>query len=261
MSVRRLLKILAFCALFLLLAAPVLAQDAEYRLTFRRDFGYGNGGDVRGNMSVLLAGDEANVQSVTFLMDGQKVAEQTAPPYKFSFNTADYSLGQHVISAVVTTKDGRSVTTNEIARNFVSADVESGTMRKILVPIVGMVVLITLGGAALQYFSMRGNATRAPGTPRNYGMIGGAICSRCGRPFPIHIWGINLGLGKLDRCDNCGKWSIVRRASPDMLAAAEQAELAAARTAESGPLGNGAPETEEERLRKLLDQSRYTDNK
>jgi hypothetical protein len=261
----RLLRFIGLLVLVLVTAMPVFAQDADYTLRFQRDFGYGNGADVRGRMSVSINGDQATIKSVTFLMDGLTIAEVTAPPFKFSFETGSYALGRHKLSAVVTTTDGRTVTTPAIERNYVSSADESETMKKIIFPLLGGVLLLTLLGVGAQVLFLRGGSGNptAPGTPRDYGMLGGAICPRCKRPFARHIWGLNMLAGKLDRCDNCGKWSIVRRASPGELVAAEQAELSAARAAENAPLGNGtaAAETDEERMRKLLDKSRYTEDK
>jgi hypothetical protein len=257
----RLLRFIGLLVLVLAIAAPVFAQDSAYTLHFQRDFGYGNGADVRGNMSVSINGDQATIKSVAFLMDGKPMAEVTAPPFKFSFDTSSYATGRHMISAIVTTSDGRTVTTPEIERNFVTSEEESATMKKIFFPLIGGVLLLTLLGVGAQVLFLRGGNPTAPGTPRNYGLMGGTICPRCKRPFAIHFWGINLLAGKLDRCDNCGKWSIVRRASPGELVAAEQAELRAAQASENAPIGNGTPETEEERMRKLLEQSRYTEEK
>jgi hypothetical protein len=61
---------------------------------------------------------------------------------------------------------------------------------------------------------------------------------------------MNLGLSKLARCPYCGKWSIVRIQSMAKLREAEQAEL------EWGK-AEVLEETEEEKLRKELDDSKY----
>ena len=57
--------------------------------------------------------------------------------------------------------------------------------------------------------------------PITYGLEGGAVCPKCGLPFSRSIFSPNLLVGKLSRCPHCGKWSVVGRASPDELAAAE----------------------------------------
>ncbi|MHB1481866.1 MAG: hypothetical protein ACYCXH_06045, partial [Bellilinea sp.] len=58
---------------------------------------------------------------------------------------------------------------------------------------------------------------------------------------------------KLDRCENCGKWSIMRAYPIDVLRAAEAAEF----KVEQGE-GLVPEKTEEKKLREMLDDSRYT---
>ena len=65
--------------------------------------------------------------------------------------------------------------------------------------------------------------------------------------------GINLVVGKLDRCENCGKWSIMRGYPLDVLRAAEAAERAAEQS--TSPVSE---KSEEDKLRDMLDDSRYT---
>ena len=61
-------------------------------------------------------------------------------------------------------------------------------------------------------------------------------------------------VGKLERCPHCGKWSIARRAMPAELAAAEERLMA---DNQAGQMAAG--ESEEEKLRRMLDDSRYED--
>ena len=93
-----------------------------------------------------------------------------------------------------------------------------------------------------------------PGTPRNYGHYGGAICPKCERPFSRHIYGLNLGFHKYDRCPYCGKWSLVRRASREELEAAEAAEIKAAQEGAFKP-----EKSEEQELRQDIEDSRFED--
>lgn len=55
----------------------------------------------------------------------------------------------------------------------------------------------------------------------SYGLLGAAVCRRCGKPFGRRWWAPNVLVGKLQRCPHCGAWSIVRRATPEELARAE----------------------------------------
>jgi len=115
--------------------------------------------------------------------------------------------------------------------------------------VVGIILLIVLGRRLL-LLSGRGQAGTATDGEIDYGPAGAAICPRCGRPFARHILSPNLIAGKLSRCLHCGKWSIVPRATPAALAAAEAAQRAAAEPAT-------APLSEEERLRRRIEASRY----
>ena len=123
--------------------------------------------------------------------------------------------------------------------------------------VLGAILLIYAVIRGTLYFLSRNKAgaTLAAGTARDYGILGGAICPKCRRPFALGIGAINLGFGtKFTRCPHFGKWSVARRASLDELRAAESAELADTQA------GQGVPEkSEEEKLKKSVDDSRYTD--
>lgn len=245
--------------LFLLsIPVSVLAQSEEFHLRARRDFGYGNGSDVRGNFSLTVEGDQSTIQSVTYLMDNQPINTAAQSPFKFSFNTSSYPHGVHQITAVVTKKDGSQVTTQTVSLNFLSADQESSSMQRILVPLLGGILLIMLIGVGSQVLMMRQGSGKTAAARRNYGFKGGTICPRCGRPYAIHFWSINLIGGVLDRCDYCGKWAFVTRRRPDELAAAEQAEDLAEQVSES-MLPGAEPQSDEDRMKKLLDDSKFTE--
>lgn len=264
-TLRTLIRALALTAFFFLAlgysAPAALAQSPtpEFRVDPRRNFGYGNGSDVRGSFTNSLYGPTETVDSVIFLIDGAEMATVSEPPFKVDYNTNQFASGRHQMSAIVTTLDGRQVTTPVVSLNFLSAEQESESMRTTVLPFLGVVLAAMLIGVGAQFLTARRDSTRAPGAPRNYGLMGGAICPRCGRPFPIHLFSLNLAVGRFDRCDNCGKFSFVRRAHPDLLAAAELAERAALRESEHSLPGAGAEESEEERLKKMLDESKYSE--
>lgn len=250
--------------IILLLALPAAAQaqssddSPEYLLHMRRDFGYGNNYDVRGNFSITVHGPEGTIQSVTYLIDGQEIARVTDEPFKYSFSTGSYSAGWHDLTAVVETVNGQAIETQAVRKNFLSAEQESEAMKRLLIPIGGIILLLMLLGVGSQILILRDPKRTAPGTPRTYGIKGGTICPRCERPYPIHIWSINLIGGYFDRCDFCGKWAFVRRRSAADLKAAEEAELLTAMTGESIFPGAGA-RSEEEHLQKMIEDSRYID--
>ena len=235
----------------LIFAGPVLAQDeAELRLTLRRDFGYAGGGDIQGTFTIRASGPE-DLQSVVFYLDGAPLGEAAQPPFELRFHTESYPLGEHSLSATGITASGREVSSNPVQVRFASANEGFQSGMRIVLPLLGIVVGLLVLSFAISFVAGGKLKNLPPGTPRQYGTAGGAICPRCRRPFSRHFISMNLLVGKLERCPYCGKWSILAAQPLPVLRAAEAAELEAAG-------GETIPqETEEERLRKELDQSRY----
>jgi hypothetical protein len=231
------------------------AQDAEeLTLSLRRNFGYSGGGDIQG-IFTLVAASPHDLSRVVFLIDDVPLGESTAEPFQIQFDTGNYALGNHTLVAIGYTQDGRELHTSPIRVEFVSADEGWRAALRIAVPVLA----IALGAALISFLGPmiigRGKTKDLPlGAPRNYGFLGGTICPKCSRPFAMHIFGPNLAIGKLDRCPYCGRWSLVRRAFPNDLAAAEQAERDRLLESDQQPLVSEA-----ERLRKDLEDSRYHD--
>ena len=248
------LLLTAYC----LLASPVWAQDTGLTLSVHRNVGYSGGSQIRGSFRMEVTGP-GNLTSVTFKVDDGEVGTVTTPPFKINFNTSDYSLGRHDLSAVGQTADGRTLASNVRRFEFVSSDEEWAAVGKIIIPLfalLGVVLLIALGVPLL--LTLAGKKTSVPlGAARNYGVLGGAVCPKCGRPFTIHWWGFNVSLaGKFDRCDHCGRWSFARRVSVEKLREAEAAELKMALP--ETPIPEASPE---EKLKQQLDASRFTDER
>ena len=196
----------------------------------------------------------ADLTKVTFYMDGQSIGEDTTAPFDLTGATDSYPLGIHTFYAEGTTAGGQTLTSNKVTFEFVTAQQGWETTGKIALPILIVAGLALLVSALLPVLTGRKRKPLAPGTPRNYGAAGGAICRNCGYPFSRSVLAPNLVMGKLERCPNCGKWQIARAASPKALREAEQRELEAAQ--ESGQVPTMS---EEEKLRKELEQSRYQD--
>lgn len=251
----RLLSGLTLAAILILASfGSVIAQEG-YSIHMDRDFGFGNGSQIRGTFSISLIGAEEAVSAVVFKIDDQELAALSQPPFKFQFNTSNYPSGDHALSAEVTLKDGSTLTTATRTYQFATADEESAFMKEIIFPLLGVLLLVMVLGIGSQFLAARGKPVGGPepGTQRNYGFTGGSICPKCNRPTPIHPLGLNLLVGKLSRCENCGKWSIMRRVPMELLRAAEIAEIKADRAGAAN-----VEKTEEEKLRELLDNSRYT---
>lgn len=224
--------------------AATQSEEPELRLRLRRDFGYGAGAQIRGRFSLIVDGAD-DLQRVEFFIDDEVIGEDDEAPFRLQFNTGGYELGWHTLRVVGYTTDGRALTSNAFQRQFVTGSASTY--------IVIAVVALALGFRFISYL-----VTRDKGTERKkgYGMYGGAICPRCGRPFSRHWWAPNLIAGKLDRCPHCGKWHFSTRATPQMLASAER--FAEELDAEEREAIDQPGETDEEEvLRKRLDESRY----
>lgn len=225
--------------LLLLLALPALAQEdgEELELRLRRDFGYGSGLRVQGRFSMRVA-EFGDVERVEFLIDGEVIGDDAEPPFALQFQTGTYPDGWHTLQAIGYLPNGETVVSNSIRREFVPASSANWTIFAVLG--------IAVAGLVLRYVLTRGDKASS------YGIVGGTVCPHCDRPFAYHIWSFALLVGRLDRCPHCGRWSFTRRWLPEDLAAAE------AKLRDEKPAAH--PElSEEERLRRDLEASRYDD--
>ncbi len=253
---RRIATTLIILMLTMGLALSTLAQNEDgLTLSLARDWGYSSGtGRIQGRFSIRVTGP-ANLTRVVFLIDNKPIGEDSQAPFRFQFRTGDYSLGVHTLSAIGYLDDGRQLYSNQVRREFVSAEESWKSAVEILVPIFSITFAIILLAFVLPLLLGRNKrVSLPPGAQRNYGFFGGTICPKCGRPFSLHFWSLNLGFRRLDRCPFCGRWSVVR--------ALPLQELRAAEEAEREPAPSIAPTASlptEERLRKELDDSRYLD--
>ena len=229
--------------------------DEGLSISLRRDFGYSSGtGKIQGTFTIKATGPD-DLNRVIFLIDSDRLGEDQEPPFQTQFRTGDFPLGVHTLQAIGYRDTGEELNSNLIRNEFVSAEAGFQSAIKILLPILALV----LGGMLISYLlpslvGRRKHLATYPGNPPNYGPFGAAICPRCSRPFARHIWGLNLVVGKFDRCPHCGRWSLVGRASPQALRAAELAEQELAK--QSNVL---LASPDEERLRKDIEDSRYQD--
>jgi hypothetical protein len=232
------------------------AQEAEeITLTMSRDFGYSSGtGKIQGAFSIK-AQVPSDVVRVVFYIDDQIIGEATAEPFKIRFDTGSFTLGMHTIYAKAFTEDERELNSKIIQREFVTAEEGWQAAGKIVLPILGLTLGISVLSFLIPFLAGKRKSAALPlGAERTYGALGGTICKKCGRPFSIHFLSIRLGFSRLDWCPHCNKWSVVRRYSLQELRAAEKQELAA-----SGGVPENFGLSEEERLRKSLEESKYQD--
>lgn len=212
--------------------------------------------EIRGSFLLYLRGPVENVKEVTFMLDGESMGTVTAAPFEVKFNTGEFSSNEHSLGAAVTKVDGTQVTTGELRYRFLSAEEESGKLGGILIPLFGGIAAVMAIGFLVQWVAAgkRKGIRYEPGAERDYGWLGGAVCPKCQRPTPMHLMGFNVGLGKYNRCENCGKWSVMRRASPQALREAELRELAESQTT------IGETQTPQQTEEQRLDDSRYLDS-
>ncbi|MBI4731805.1 MAG: hypothetical protein HY781_06710 [Chloroflexi bacterium] len=239
---------LTFC---LLAVSTAFAQEYGITLKLSRDFGYSSGtGDIQGLFSMKVTGPD-DLERVEFYIDEIMIGEATAAPFRIQFTTDDYPIGLHTMYAIGYTSDGTALYSREYTANFVSADEGWEAATRIIIPIASILLIAILLAVVVPAIVTRGKIEQLPlGEERKYGFRGGGICPKCHRPFAVHLWGMNLGLSRYDRCPYCGKWSVVRVQSLTKLRAAEKAELAWAQAE--------APQvSEEDRLRKEIEDSKY----
>lgn len=231
----------------------VAAQTDGLQLRLRRDFGYSSGsGDIQGTFTLTASGP-SDLSRVVFWLDDQELGRVEQAPFELRFQTDSYPLGDHTLFAEGVTAGGAELRSNPIQVEFVSPEQGWSAALRIVVPMFALI----FGAMALSFIVSFAGGKKLqnlpPGAPRSYGVAGGAICPRCGRPYPRHVLSPNLVFGKLERCPFCGRWAVVPAASPAMLRLAEQAEL------EGAADGVSPQVSETERLRKELDDSRYQD--
>jgi hypothetical protein len=240
-----------FCFSILLPPHLAFAQEDELKLHLSRNFGYSSGtGKIQGTFTVSADGP-ADLNRVSFYLDGQLIGEVRQLPYKLRFNTDGYALGVHTMYALGETSDGRSLRSNEIRMEFVSAEAGWQAGMRFALPIFA----VAFGAMALSLVFMllsAGKQRALPlGSSRKYGVAGGAICPKCGRAFRRHLFSPNLGAGKLERCPFCGKWNVVKASTMAELRAAELAELEKDR--QPGHIAS------QEDFQKELEDSRFMD--
>jgi len=228
---------------------PVLAQGENLTISLSRDWGYGGfGGDIQGTFSFHARSAE-NLTRVEFYIDELKIGEDTTAPFDLQFVTDSFALGAHELYALGYTGDGKTLRSNSINRTFVPASEGGGAAIKILIPLFAVIFGAMALSAVIPLLMGRKAKSLAAGTPRSYS-FGGGICPKCERPFAFNLLTPHLLMAKIARCPFCGRWGLMQPASLQALRAAEQAEL----EAEKGQIPESS---EEDKLRKAIDDSKY----
>ncbi len=256
-SIFPLATVFALILLHLAAISGLAQSNPQIYLSLNKVIGYKSGfwsGQLEAQGTLVVNAEvPASVTRVEFYIDGSTLmGKDDQSPFKHQFSSDAYPLGMHVLTARGFTSGGEEVGSNAIQVKFVTAaeGVNAGLL--IAVPLVVVAILFS---SISWYFTRtkRKNLSSLPaGAPRQYGSAGGAICGRCGRPFPLHALSPNLINFKLERCPYCGRFGFVRLRSLDELRGAEAAELETAGTPINPPAIDPA-----EKLRRELEASRY----
>jgi hypothetical protein len=223
------------------------SNEPDIGLHLRRMFGYQGGNNIQGNFSLQISGED-DIASVDYLIDGEILATDSAPPFKVNFSTSSYLPGEHLLQAVATKVDGEQLSSQVIRITFITAEQSWQSAGRITAWIVGGVLIILLVGAFGAGWFSRGKARFELGV---YSVAGGAVCNSCQLPFSRHFLSPNLFLGKLERCPHCGRLAVVPRANRAAL------EMAEERYREDQVKGQREFLQEEEKLKQRLDDTRY----
>lgn len=235
-------------------AAESVVETPAYALNVHRNFGYGGGDEIKGNFGMAITGDQSEVDFVTYLIDGETMEVVNTPPFELIFETTDFPYGQHDLSAKITLIDGSEVETGVRTFIFATAEQEQAAVKEITIPLLTAVLVAAFLGIFIQMLITRkkGRTPVEPGTPRDYGISGGAVCPKCQRPFALHVFSPHLLIYKFERCENCGRWVLVRRATAEELRAAEQEEIRNAKAAIPHE-----DQVEEKKEKDKIDDSKY----
>ena len=248
---KRVFLVLILAMVFALSYSAAMAQDSPFGLRIMRDWGYGNGVDINGRMSLSIKGEQAQIQQVTFFMDGEMMATVSTDPFKLQFDTNNYDPGVHRMTADVKTTSGETYSTNTLVANFVDKTTASGSMLKILM-LVGGIAVVSIGIQLFVQKNTNKNTKFDESGRVQYGVWGGAVCPKCGQPFNRSFFGINLVGVRLERCPHCGKFVPTRRATPEQLDAAERRFRAV-------PDEQPPAKSDQEKKQESYDDSKYTE--
>ena len=243
MKTRRLVLGLALlCSL--LITSLAYAQAPSLNLSLSRDWGYGGfNDDIQGTFSFKVSGP-ADLVKVEFYIDATKIGEAAQAPFNLQFVTDEYPNGDHTLSARGTTASGKVLVSPPVAARFVAASEGSRAMLSFVVPILVLVfAAILISG----FVSM--SAGRKAGASHTF-PLGGGLCPHCGSPVAFQFFSMNLLGSKFQRCPSCGKWGVTKRASLDVLRAAQQAEASSGQPQPSA-------ESEADQMKKAIDDSKY----
>lgn len=231
------------------------AQSApEFGIRLQRNFGYGGfNNEIQGFFQIKLTGPLEQVKEVSYKLDETEIGAVSESPFKLDFNTENYQTGEHSLSATVRLLDLSEVHTEAVRIRIISKQDAMALTFKL----VGGILALTAVALLFSFLLTRRSRAYVPGQAQNYnGLLGGAICPKCGHPFPRSLIGVKVGLARFEPCPSCGKWVTSRSASQAELEAAEKAEAEKYQSASSMP---SVEELDKRFAEKAVDDTRYLD--
>ena len=122
-------------------------SDEQLTLSLRRNFGYSSGtGKIQGTFTMKVTAPEG-IEYVIFQIDGEEIGSKESRPFELRFQTDDYPLGIHTLSAIGFSQDGGEFSSNQVRVEFVTAETGWSSVTKILFPLLGVI----FGGIFLSY--------------------------------------------------------------------------------------------------------------
>lgn len=76
-KIRFLMGLLLILAVIFVVSEAQAQTETPWVLRLTRNFGYGSGSDIQGNMTLSLTGDLSSIVKVVYFMDDQPMAELT----------------------------------------------------------------------------------------------------------------------------------------------------------------------------------------
>ena len=133
---KKILRFISLLFVFITMTLPTISALAQsgLQLSAKRMFGLGIGSMVYTRMVLNVSGP-ADLKSVTFLIDGQVMAEVQTSPFKHSFHTNEFSAGWHELSAQGQTESGALVNSNVLRFCFLSQTEAYRDLAYILIPL------------------------------------------------------------------------------------------------------------------------------
>ncbi len=137
-------KIVGICLISVVLALSTGAALAAptVSLSWYKNNGYGWGNDIGGEWTIT-ADVSSDVTCVEFYVDDTLVQNATDAPFKWAFNTEDYSNGEHAISAIAYDNAGEMATT-QVDRNFVEYSASNILWLIVTIFVVSLVIVLAV---------------------------------------------------------------------------------------------------------------------